>query len=191
VDRVIGGLETGKIISPQEKKIVAYHEAGHAVAGWFLEHADPILKVTIVPRGVTGPNQGIASYCIKWWYAGAPQIFFRGTGKDAGKTSAAVRRRLIAFNNEDYSNLIKHWQEDIKKKKPDTKSRTSEYGISLIRKGRISRGIQIMESHGRASISAPSILQQMLDKHPQVDTHACVSERFKTPDQPFNTGHPF
>jgi len=50
-DRVIGGLETGKIISQEEQRKVAYHEAGHAVAGWFLENADPILKVTIVPRG--------------------------------------------------------------------------------------------------------------------------------------------
>mmetsp|Transcript_36574 Transcript_36574/g.97788 ORF Transcript_36574/g.97788 Transcript_36574/m.97788 type:complete len:647 (+) Transcript_36574:113-2053(+) len=50
-DRVIGGLESNKIISPEEKKTVAFHEAGHAVAGWYLEHADPILKVTIVPRG--------------------------------------------------------------------------------------------------------------------------------------------
>ena len=42
IDRVIGGLEKkNKIISPEEKKIVAYHEAGHAVAGWYLEHADP------------------------------------------------------------------------------------------------------------------------------------------------------
>src|SRR5690606_38710869 len=53
VDRVIGGLEKkNKIISPEEKKIVAYHEAGHAVAGWFLEHADPLVKVSIVPRGI-------------------------------------------------------------------------------------------------------------------------------------------
>ncbi|MEO5946570.1 MAG: ATP-dependent zinc metalloprotease FtsH, partial [Chitinophagaceae bacterium] len=53
VDRVIGGLEKkNKIISPEEKKIVAYHEAGHAIAGWFLEHADPLVKVSIVPRGV-------------------------------------------------------------------------------------------------------------------------------------------
>ncbi len=50
-DRVIGGLESSKIITPEEKRIVAYHEAGHAVAGWNLEHADPLLKVTIVPRG--------------------------------------------------------------------------------------------------------------------------------------------
>ncbi len=53
IDRVIGGLEKKtKIISPEEKRIVAYHEAGHAVAGWFLEHADPLVKVSIVPRGV-------------------------------------------------------------------------------------------------------------------------------------------
>lgn len=52
VDRVIGGLEKKtKIISPEEKKIVAYHEAGHAIAGWYLEHADPLVKVSIVPRG--------------------------------------------------------------------------------------------------------------------------------------------
>ncbi|MEO1022615.1 MAG: ATP-dependent zinc metalloprotease FtsH, partial [Bacteroidota bacterium] len=51
IDRVIGGLEKkNKIISPNEKKIVAYHEAGHAIVGWFLEHADPLVKVSIVPR---------------------------------------------------------------------------------------------------------------------------------------------
>jgi AFG3 family protein len=50
-DRLIGGLESGKIMSAEEKKVVAYHEAGHAVAGWNLQFADPLLKVTIVPRG--------------------------------------------------------------------------------------------------------------------------------------------
>jgi AFG3 family protein len=64
VDRVIGGLEKkNKIISPDEKKIVAYHEAGHAVAGWFLEHADPLVKVSIVPRGVAA--LGYAQYLPK------------------------------------------------------------------------------------------------------------------------------
>lgn len=52
IDRVIGGLEKkNKIILPEEKEIIAYHEAGHAICGWFLEHAYPLLKVTIVPRG--------------------------------------------------------------------------------------------------------------------------------------------
>ena len=64
IDRVIGGLEKkNKIISPDEKKIVAYHEAGHAVAGWFLEHADPLVKVSIVPRGVAA--LGYAQYLPK------------------------------------------------------------------------------------------------------------------------------
>ncbi|GJM27529.1 MAG: ATP-dependent zinc metalloprotease FtsH [Cyclobacteriaceae bacterium] len=64
IDRVIGGLEKkSKIISPEEKKIVAYHEAGHAVAGWFLEHADPLVKVSIVPRGIAA--LGYAQYLPK------------------------------------------------------------------------------------------------------------------------------
>jgi cell division protease FtsH len=64
IDRVIGGLEKkSKIISPEEKKIVAFHEAGHAVAGWFLEHADPLVKVSIVPRGIAA--LGYAQYLPK------------------------------------------------------------------------------------------------------------------------------
>ncbi len=52
VDRIIGGLEKkNKIISKEEKKIIAYHEAGHAATSWLLEHASPLVKVTIVPRG--------------------------------------------------------------------------------------------------------------------------------------------
>lgn len=52
VDRIIGGLEKkSKIISPEEKKVIAYHEAGHASVSWLVEHASPLVKVTIVPRG--------------------------------------------------------------------------------------------------------------------------------------------
>jgi cell division protease FtsH len=67
VDRVIGGLEKkNKIISPDEKRIIAYHEAGHAICGWYLEHAYPLLKVTIVPRGVAA--LGYAQYTPKEQY---------------------------------------------------------------------------------------------------------------------------
>ncbi len=67
VDRVIGGLEKkNKIISPEEKRIIAYHEAGHAICGWFLEHAYPLLKVTIVPRGTAA--LGYAQYTPKEQY---------------------------------------------------------------------------------------------------------------------------
>lgn len=64
IDRVIGGLEKkNKLISPEEKKIVGYHESGHAIAGWYLEHANPLVKVSIVPRGVAA--LGYAQYLPK------------------------------------------------------------------------------------------------------------------------------
>merc|ERR1712157_873 len=63
IDRVIGGMESHKIMSKDEKQIVSHHEAGHAVAGWFLEHADPLLKVTIIPR--TSGALGFAQYLPK------------------------------------------------------------------------------------------------------------------------------
>lgn len=67
IDRVIGGLEKkNKIISPEEKEIIAYHEAGHAICGWYLEHAYPLLKVTIVPRGTAA--LGYAQYTPKEQY---------------------------------------------------------------------------------------------------------------------------
>ena len=67
IDRVIGGLEKkNKIISPEEKQIIAYHEAGHAICGWYLEHAYPLLKVTVVPRGTAA--LGYAQYTPKEQY---------------------------------------------------------------------------------------------------------------------------
>jgi AFG3 family protein len=62
-DRIIGGLESNKIMSKEERSIVAHHEAGHAVAGWFLEHADALLKVTIIPR--SSGALGFAQYLPK------------------------------------------------------------------------------------------------------------------------------
>ena len=67
IDRIIGGLEKkNKIISPREKKVIAYHEAGHAVAGWFLEHAEALVKVSIIPRGIAA--LGYAQYLPKEEY---------------------------------------------------------------------------------------------------------------------------
>lgn len=67
IDRAVGGLEKkNKLISPEEKKIIAYHEAGHAICGWFLENAHPLLKVSIIPRGVAA--LGYAQYLPKEKY---------------------------------------------------------------------------------------------------------------------------
>lgn len=64
IDRVIGGLEKkNKLISTKEKKIIAYHESGHAICGWYLEHAHPLVKVSIIPRGIAA--LGFAQYLPK------------------------------------------------------------------------------------------------------------------------------
>lgn len=67
IERVIAGLEKkSRVLSPEEKRTVAFHEAGHAIAGWFLEHADPLLKVSIIPRGSAA--LGYAQYLPKDQY---------------------------------------------------------------------------------------------------------------------------
>lgn len=67
VDRVIGGLENkNKLISPEEKERIAYHETGHAICGWYFEHADPLLKISIVPRGAAA--LGFTQYLPKERY---------------------------------------------------------------------------------------------------------------------------
>jgi len=66
IERVVAGMEKKtNVLQPEEKRTVAYHEAGHAVAGWFLEHADPLLKVSIIPRG---KGLGYAQYLPKEQY---------------------------------------------------------------------------------------------------------------------------
>ena len=112
IDRVIGGLEKkNKLISPEEKKIVAYHEAGHAVAGWFLENADPLVKVSIVPRGVAAlgyaqylpkeqflyrTEQLIDSMCMTLGGRAAEDVFF-------GKISTGAQNDLERITKMAYS----------------------------------------------------------------------------------------
>lgn len=78
IERVIAGLERkSRVLSKEEKKTVAYHEAGHAVCGWFLEHADPLLKVSIIPRGVGALGYAQVTFHIKsdkWYESQYPVI---------------------------------------------------------------------------------------------------------------------
>ncbi len=112
IDRVIGGLEKkNKIIAPHEKSIIAYHEAGHAVCGWFLEHAYPLLKVTIVPRGTAAlgyaqytpteqylynTDQLMDQICMTLGGRAAEQIFF-------GKISTGAANDLQQITKIAYS----------------------------------------------------------------------------------------
>lgn len=78
IERVVAGMEKKtNVLQPEEKKTVAYHEAGHAVAGWFLEHADPLLKVSIIPRG---KGLGYAMYLPKEQYLYTTEQLFDRLG---------------------------------------------------------------------------------------------------------------
>ncbi|XP_033010757.1 AFG3-like protein 2 isoform X1 [Lacerta agilis] len=120
IERVIGGLEKKtQVLQPEEKKTVAYHEAGHAVAGWFLEHADPLLKVSIIPRG---KGLGYAQYLPKEQYLYtkeqlldrmcmtlggrvSEQIFFgkitTGAQDDLRKVTQSAYAQIVQFGMND------------------------------------------------------------------------------------------
>jgi len=86
IERVIAGLEKkSKVLSPDEKKVVAYHEAGHAIVGWFTKYADPLLKVSIVPRGQSA--LGYAQYL-------PPDIYLYSTDKLMDQMTMALGGRV-------------------------------------------------------------------------------------------------
>ena len=101
IERVIAGLERkSRVLSPDEKKTVAYHEAGHAVAGWFLEHADPLLKVSIIPRGIAA--LGYAQYLPQEQFLYSTEQFFdRMAMSLAGRASEQIFFGRITTGAQD------------------------------------------------------------------------------------------
>ena len=87
------------VLQPEEKKTVAFHEAGHAVAGWFLEHADPLLKVSIIPRG---KGLGYAQYLPKEQYLYTKeQLFDRMCMTLGGRVSEQIFFKKITTGAQD------------------------------------------------------------------------------------------
>ena len=101
IERVIAGLEKkSRLLSPEEKRTVAYHEAGHAVAGWFLKNADPLLKVSIIPRGVAA--LGYAQYLPKDQYLlSKEQLFDRMCMTLGGRVSEKIFFDSITTGAQD------------------------------------------------------------------------------------------
>nr|NVI71808.1 putative AFG3-like protein 2 [Cucujiformia] len=100
IERVVAGMEKKtNVLSPEEKKTVAYHEAGHAVAGWFLEYADPLLKVSIIPRG---KGLGYAQYLPKDQYLYTKeQLFDRMCMTLGGRVSEELFFKKITTGAQD------------------------------------------------------------------------------------------
>ncbi|TBN05561.1 ATP-dependent metallopeptidase FtsH/Yme1/Tma family protein [Hyunsoonleella flava] len=120
VDRIIGGLEKkNKIITPSEKQAVAYHEAGHATVSWMLEHAAPLVKVTIVPRGrslgaawylpeerlIVRPEQMLDEMCAALGGRAAEQVIFNkistGALSDLEKVTKQARAMVTIYGLSD------------------------------------------------------------------------------------------
>lgn len=125
VDRIVGGLEKkNKIITPGEKETIAYHEAGHATVSWMLEHAAPLVKVTIVPRGqslgaawylpeerqIVRPEQMKDEMCATLGGRAAEQVIFdqisTGALSDLEKVTKQARAMVTVYGlNEEIGNL--------------------------------------------------------------------------------------
>lgn len=125
VDRIVGGLEKkNKIITPEEKKAIAFHEAGHATVSWILEHAAPLVKVTIVPRGqslgaawylpeerlIVRPEQMLDEMCAALGGRAAEKVIFNqistGALSDLEKVTKQARAMVTVYGlNEKVGNL--------------------------------------------------------------------------------------
>jgi len=125
VDRIVGGLEKkNKIITPDEKKAIAFHEAGHATVSWMLEHAAPLVKVTIVPRGqslgaawylpeerlIVRPEQMLDEMCAALGGRAAEKVIFNkistGALSDLEKVTKQARMMVTVYGlNDEVGNL--------------------------------------------------------------------------------------
>ncbi len=125
VDRIVGGLEKkNKVITPKEKKTIAYHEAGHATVSWMLEHAAPLVKVTIVPRGqslgaawylpaermIVQTEQMLDEMCATLGGRAAEKIIFdkisTGALSDLEKVTKQARAMVTVYGlNEEVGNI--------------------------------------------------------------------------------------
>ncbi|KAG1152361.1 hypothetical protein G6F37_000227 [Rhizopus arrhizus] len=101
IERVIAGLEKkSRVLSPEEKKTVAYHEAGHAIAGWYLQYADPLLKVSVIPRGSAA--LGYAQYLPKDQYLySRKQLLDRMCMTLGGRVSEQIFFKTITTGAQD------------------------------------------------------------------------------------------
>ena len=138
IDRVIGGLEKKhKVISAEERRTVAYHEAGHAVVGWFLEHAEPLLKVSIVPRGAAAlgfaqylPNENLLAteaqlvdtMCMTLGGRAAEQLVFAavstGAQNDLEKVTRAAYARVAIYGMNAKVGMLSFPPDDNRLDKP-------------------------------------------------------------------------
>ncbi|NNE02060.1 MAG: ATP-dependent zinc metalloprotease FtsH [Eudoraea sp.] len=172
VDRIVGGLEKkNKIITPEEKKTIAYHEAGHATVSWMLEHAAPLVKVTIVPRGqslgsawylpeerlIVRPEQMKDEMCATLGGRAAERVIFdkisTGALSDLEKVTKQARAMVTIYGlNDEIGNLTYYdssGQNEYGFSKPyseDTAQKIDQEISKLIEEQYV-RAVKVLEEH--------------------------------------------
>ncbi|NBT87007.1 MAG: ATP-dependent metallopeptidase FtsH/Yme1/Tma family protein [Flavobacteriaceae bacterium] len=172
VDRIVGGLEKkNKIITADEKKAIAFHEAGHATVSWMLEHAAPLVKVTIVPRGqslgaawylpeerlIVRPDQMLDEMCATMGGRAAEKVIFdkisTGALSDLEKVTKQARAMVTIYGlNDKIGNLTYYdssGQTDYNFSKPYSEKTAEmiDQEISQIVEAQYQRAIALLEEH--------------------------------------------
>lgn len=172
VDRIIGGLEKkNKIITPEEKKAIAIHEAGHATVSWMLEHAAPLIKVTIVPRGqslgaawylpeerqIVRTDQMLDEMCATMGGRAAEKVTFdrisTGALSDLEKVTRQARAMVTIYGLNDKIGNVTYYdssgQSEYSFSKPysDETAKVIDAEISELIEGQYQRAIQILEEN--------------------------------------------
>ncbi|MDI1306622.1 MAG: ATP-dependent zinc metalloprotease FtsH [bacterium] len=172
VDRIVGGLEKkNKIVTPEEKKAIAIHEAGHATVSWMLEHAAPLIKVTIVPRGqslgaawylpeerlIVRPDQMLDEMCATMGGRAAEKVTFNristGALSDLEKVTKQARAMVTIYGlNEKIGNVTYYdstGQSEYSFSKPysEETARVIDEEISLLIESQYQRAIEILEEN--------------------------------------------
>ena len=172
VDRIVGGLEKkNKIITPGEKRTIAFHEAGHAMVSWLLEHAAPLVKVTIVPRGqslgaawylpeermIVRTEQMLDEMCATLGGRAAEKVVFdkisTGALSDLEKVTRQAKAMVTVYGLNDELGNITYYdssgQSDYNFSKPYSENTAQKIDkeISLLIEGQYDRAIKLINDH--------------------------------------------
>ena len=172
VDRIIGGLEKkNKIVTPAEKRAIAIHEAGHATVSWMLEHAAPLVKVTIVPRGqslgaawylpeerlIVRPDQMLDEMCATMGGRAAEKVIFNeistGALSDLEKVTRQARAMVTIYGLNDKLGNITYYdssgQSDYNFSKPysEETAKVIDFEISKLIEEQYQRAIHLLETN--------------------------------------------
>lgn len=183
VDRIVGGMEKkNKIVTPSEKRAIAIHEAGHATVSWLLEHAAPLIKVTIVPRGqslgaawylpeerlIVRPHQMLDEMCATMGGRAAEKVMFdtisTGALSDLEKVTKQARAMVTIYGlNEKLGNITYYdssGQSEYNFAKPYSEETaiTIDNEISNLIEGQYQRAIKLLEDNKDKLIQLADIL---------------------------------